>query len=93
MWRDVKVYGNHMFVVVGGGARHGTGYTRDAQCIIYRGPDEDHAGREICVGGNETAFSFADVTDKSNPVALSRVSYPQVAYTHQGWLSEDLRYF
>ena len=177
MWRDVKVYGNHMFVVAGGDVRHGmqifdltqlrgvrearefaptatyhgvdashniainketgfaylvgsggdgetcgggshivdindplnpvfagcfahldtgrrgTGYTHDAECVTYRGPDADHAGREICVGGNETDFSFADVTDKSNPVALSRGTYPRVGYAHQGWLSEDHRYF
>ncbi len=27
--------------------RAGTGYTHDAMCIIYRGPDADYAGREI----------------------------------------------
>ena len=51
--------------------RRGTGYTHDAQCVVYRGPDEDHQGREICAAGNETAFSFADVTDKANPVPLA----------------------
>ena len=73
--------------------RRGTGYTHDAQCVIYRGPDEDRQGREICAGGNETAFSFADVTDKANPVPLAAISYPGVGYAHQGWFSEDHRYF
>ncbi|RMH68072.1 MAG: choice-of-anchor B family protein, partial [Bacteroidetes bacterium] len=73
--------------------RAGTGYTHDAQCVIYRGPDADHQGKEICFGANETALSIADVTDKANPVALSRAAYPNVAYTHQGWLTEDHRYF
>ncbi len=76
-----------------GTGRRGTGYTHDTQCVSYRGPDEDHQGREICAGGNETAFSFADVTDKTNPVPLSDISYPNVGYAHQGWFSEDHRFF
>jgi choice-of-anchor B domain-containing protein len=73
--------------------RASTGYTHDAQCVVYSGPDEDYQGREICFGANETALSIADVTDKENTVALSRASYPSVAYSHQGWLSEDQRWF
>ena len=70
-----------------------TGYTHDAQCVIYRGPDEEHRGKEICFNGSENAIGIADVTDKANPVALSNASYPNVAYAHQGWLTEDHRYF
>ncbi|MBA2292536.1 MAG: choice-of-anchor B family protein [Gemmatimonadales bacterium] len=73
--------------------RIGTGYTHDVQCVNYVGPDAQHVGREICFGANETAISIADVTVKTAPVALSRASYPAVAYTHQGWLTEDQRYF
>jgi len=73
--------------------RDRTGYSHDAQCVIYHGPDEDYAGREICLGANETALSIADVTDKTNPVAVSMATYPNVAYSHQGWLSEDHQYF
>lgn len=73
--------------------RSGTGYSHDAQCVIYDGPDEDHKGSEVCFGSNETAVSIADVTDKDNPIALSTASYPDHAYIHQGWLSEDQRYF
>jgi len=73
--------------------RSGTGYSHDAQCVIYEGPDEEHQGREICIGSNETAISIADVTDKDAPVALSTASYPDHAYVHQGWLTEDQRYF
>ncbi|HEX6323489.1 MAG TPA: choice-of-anchor B family protein, partial [Vicinamibacterales bacterium] len=36
-----------------------TGYSHDAQCVIYQGPDEQHRGREICFGSNETALSIA----------------------------------
>mgnify|MGYP003674657106 CR=1 FL=1 len=73
--------------------RSGTGYSHDAQCVIYDGPDEEHQGSEICFGANETAVSIADVTDKDAPVALSTASYPDHAYVHQGWLTEDHRYF
>ncbi|MCH8960934.1 MAG: choice-of-anchor B family protein, partial [Bacteroidetes bacterium] len=73
--------------------RKGTGYSHDAQCVTYDGPDTEHQGKEICFGANETALSIADVTDKDNPVKLSNASYPNVGYSHQGWLTEDHRYF
>ena len=73
--------------------RRNTGNSHDTQCVIYHGPDEDYAGREICVNANETALSIADVTDKSNPVAVARAEYPNVSYAHQGWFTEDHQYF
>jgi choice-of-anchor B domain-containing protein len=33
------------------------------------------------------------VTDKGNPIAVSFSTYPNVGYAHQGWLTEDHRYF
>ena len=71
----------------------GTGYTHDAQCVVYRGPDAEHSGKDICIGANENALSIADVTDRANPVPLASAAYPAVAYAHQGWLTEDHRYF
>jgi choice-of-anchor B domain-containing protein len=76
-----------------GTGRQGTGYTHDAQCTIYRGPDEDYQGQELCFNANETAFNIADVTDKENPVSVATAEYPNVGYAHQGWLSQDHRYF
>jgi len=73
--------------------RSGTGYSHDAQCVIYHGPDADYQGSEICIGANETAISVADVTDKQNPIAVSSATYPTVGYAHQGWFTEDQRYF
>lgn len=69
------------------------GYTHDAQCVIYRGPDERYRGRQICVGSNEREINIADVTDKANPVTIGRSSYPNAAYTHQGWFDDEQRYF
>ncbi|MEF8864629.1 MAG: choice-of-anchor B family protein [Salinibacter sp.] len=73
--------------------RSGTGYTHDAQCVVYEGPDAEYQGREICIGLNETAISVADVTDKDSTVALSTASYPDYGYVHQGWFDEEQRYF
>ncbi len=76
-----------------GTGRAGTGYTHDAQCVIYRGPDGDHSGKEICVGANENFISIADVTDKLSPRIISSGTYPTSAYIHQGWFTDDHRYF
>ena len=73
--------------------RRNTGYSHDAQCVIYHGPDADYQGHEICVGSNETAISISDVTDKTNPIAVGTGTYPDAAYVHQGWLSEDHGWF
>lgn len=75
------------------GCFSGDGYTHDAQCVSYLGPDPDHQGAEICVNSNEDTVTIVDVTDKGNPTQLSRTGYSGAAYTHQGWLTEDHAYF
>lgn len=72
---------------------NGSGATHDAQCVTYDGPDAEHRGKEICVGSNGTAISIADVSDKENPIAISQGTYPNSAYVHQGWFTDDHRYF
>lgn len=69
------------------------GYTHDTQCVIYRGPDSAYSGREICVNSNEDTVTIVDVTSKSSPRQIVRASYSGRQYTHQGWLTEDHRYF
>lgn len=69
------------------------GYTHDAQCVSYVGPDADHQGKEICANANEDTVTIVDVTDKGNPIQLSRTGYQGAEYTHQGWLSDDHRYY
>ncbi len=73
--------------------RAGTGYSHDAMCIIYNGPDTEHVGKEVCFGSNESALSIADVSDKANPEPISTADYPNVSYSHQGWITPDHRYF
>lgn len=66
----------------------------DTHCITYDGPDSDYAGRELCFGSALAGvLAIVDVTDKANPVLISEAPYPNAAYTHQGWLTDDGRYF
>ena len=69
------------------------GYTHDAQCVVYTGPATFYRDREICFNSNEDTLTIVDVTDKLEPVQLSRTGYGGSAYTHQGWLTEDQRFF
>ena len=69
------------------------GYTHDAQVVTYSGPDTDYTGKEILVSSNENKVVILDVTDKSNVIKVSEFDYSQIGYTHQGWFTEDQRYF
>lgn len=77
----------------GVGGYGANGYTHDAQVVTYNGPDTDYTGREIFIGANEDQIAIVDITDKSNPVEISTLDYSQLGYTHQGWFTEDQRYF
>ncbi|MEO8460925.1 MAG: choice-of-anchor B family protein, partial [Dokdonella sp.] len=68
------------------------GYTHDAQCIMYDGPDSRYTGHEVCFAANEDTVTIVDVTNKSAPVQLSRTPYPGSGYTHQNWLTADRRH-
>lgn len=72
-------------------------YVHDAQVITM--PSGPFAGRQIafcCTGFNngstETGFEILDVTDKSSIVQLARIAYSGTSYSHQVWVSPDLRY-
>ncbi len=73
-------------------------YVHDAQVVNYdSGP---YAGREIAFlcsgfgnGSSNTLLRIYDVTDKSNMFELGSVGHPGKRYIHQGWLSEDRKYF
>ena len=68
-------------------------YSHDVQVVTYSGPDTEHLGKEIMIGSNENEIAIVDITNKNNPNGLSTISYSNVAYTHQGWFTEDQRYF
>lgn len=69
------------------------GYTHDAQCVLYHGPDAAYAGREICINANEDTLTIVDVTNKNNFKQLARKGYLDFGYVHQGWLTADHKYF
>lgn len=73
--------------------KHGEAYTHDVQCVIYNGPDTNFTGQEICISSNEDTVNIVNVTDKNKPYQISAASYDGVKYTHQGWLTEDHKYF
>ena len=78
--------------VMEGGLLSG-GYSHDAQVITYNGPDTDYTNKEILIGSNENEIVIADVTNKTNPTIITTISYSNVRYAHQGWFTEDLKYF
>jgi choice-of-anchor B domain-containing protein len=45
------------------------------------------------MSSNADHIEVVDVTVKSAPVSLSSTIYPQLGFTHQGWLTEDHRFF
>ena len=85
---DIRIPNNPMFA-----GCHALAETHDTQCVAYAGPDPDHQGREICVSSNENHVGIADVTDKSSPMPLGTAGYAQLGFVHQGWLTEDHRFF
>ena len=77
------------------GCLYDEAYVHDAQCVVYRGPDADHFGQEICFAftGEESygqpVVRVLDVTDAANVKVVSFVVYPEEGFSHQGWLSCD----
>jgi choice-of-anchor B domain-containing protein len=73
-------------------------YTHDAQIVVYQGPDLNYTGKELLFasnsdGGANNKVVILDVTDKENPEWIQSITYENGGYTHQGYLSEDQRYF
>lgn len=89
---DVSVPSNPEFA----GCYSDQGYTHDVQCVNYSSDDpdgENYGEREICFASNENMLVIVDVTNKSRPVLLSQFCYTGSVYTHQGWLTDDRRFF
>jgi len=64
----------------------------DAQVVTYTsGP---LAGKQIafCATGFAKDLTIVDVTDKSNPTALSSITWPQNQHGHQCWMDENRKY-
>lgn len=73
-------------------------YTHDAQVVKYHGPDARFKEKEILfgsnsIGGENNQLIILDVTDKKKPELISSIEYSNAGYTHQGWISDDHKYF
>lgn len=66
------------------------GYVHDAECLVYRGPDERYFGRDICYAYNEDTMTIYDVTDKkgNNTKIISTMDYAGAEYVHQGVVND-----
>jgi hypothetical protein len=66
-------------------------YQHDIMPYTYvSGP---YAGRQVLFGASEgRGVEIHDVTDKNNPFLIKRISYPNIKYCHQLWMSEDEKY-
>lgn len=69
------------------------GYSHDAQVVTYSGPDADYIDSEILISSNANEVVIIDVTDKDNPTTISTIDYNNLGYAHQGWFTDDMRYF
>jgi len=71
------------------------GYTHETQVVTYHGPDSTYQGREIAINSNGPIgrLSILDVTNKAAITRISFGTYPNDGYIHQGWFTEDQRYF
>ncbi|REJ87539.1 MAG: choice-of-anchor B family protein [Planctomycetota bacterium] len=78
---------------VAAGGYSGDGYTHDTQVVNYQGPDTDYTGAEIAFSSNEDTITITDVSSKVSPSLISKQGYAAANYVHQGWLTEDHRYF
>jgi choice-of-anchor B domain-containing protein len=81
------------------GGYSGDGLTHESQVVIYNGPDAQYRGREIAFNSNAKSgsaidtFSIVDITSKTAPARLSSQTYTGARWIHQGWLTDDHRYF
>ena len=67
------------------------GYTHDAICFTYRGPDTDHTGKNLCFGFNANKISILDM-DLTSIQEINTITYDSTGYTHQGWITDDQKY-
>ena len=85
---DISIPNNPMFA-----GCHADAEAHDTQCVLYQGPDMAYRGQEICVSSNKDHLGIANVTNKAATTTISSTNYPDTGFAHQGWLTEDHRFF
>jgi len=71
---------------------HSAYEVHDTVCTVYHGPDAAYVDDEICFSAAKDRIEIADVTIKAAPVTLGMTGYPNLAFVHQAWPTEDHRY-
>jgi len=68
-------------------------YVHDAQGVTYEGPDAAYTGHRLILACCSDDFRILDVTDPTDIVEVAVSGPDPYGYIHQGWLSEDQRFF
>jgi len=84
---DVSVPINPLFA-----GCHSPFEVHDTVCTIYHGPDAAYVDHEICFSSAKDRVEIVDVSNKSAPQTLGTTGYPNLAFVHQAWPTEDHRY-
>ena len=64
----------------------------DTVCVVYHGLDTAYAGHEICFNSAKDRLEIVDVSNKSATVTVGMTGYPNLAFVHQAWPTDDHRY-
>ena len=75
------------------GAYRKDGYIHDTQVVEYKGPDRKWSGKTIAFNSAADSFSIVSLESKKKPFRISASAYADAGFIHQGWLSEDHRFF
>lgn len=73
-------------------------YIHESTVFTYSGPDIAHLGKELVFNATgrastTNAFSIVDASNKAQLTRLSELTYPNARYAHQGYLTDDQRFF
>ena len=69
------------------------GYIHDTQVVTYKGPDKKWLGSTIAFNSSVDSFSIVSLERHDRPSRISSSNYNGAGFVHQGWLSEDHRFF
>jgi choice-of-anchor B domain-containing protein len=79
-------------VRVGVASITGSTYVHEGTAFTYP-PGSAYPGKQVLFASSAfDGLMIWDVTNKNNPILMSTALYPNLGYTHQSWMSEDLKY-
>lgn len=79
-------------VRVGVNSITGGTYVHEGTAFTYP-PGSAYPGKQVLFASSAfDGLMVWDVTNKNSPVLMSTALYPNLGYSHQSWMSDDLRY-